>query len=309
MVRPSHLLLLPALLALSACDSKQLSGFDIKKLLDKTEGPQISGVEQTLLNSAKTAETQGNYAVARQYYQQLLDRAPQNADYAYGLAESLRRVGELDGAIQVYNQIIATKPGHVDALEGKGLAQVAKADMEGASLTFAEVMKQDAGRWRTLNAIGVLFAAKKMYAEGLQYFNAALARSPNNPTILNNMGLVAALDRDTFTAANKLEKAAAATLNNDQRMKIEMNTALVYAISGDMKKAEVLARKYLSGAQLSNNLGLYAHLAKDDALAKSYLNMALTESKVYYERAWDNLQNVQAPREAATTTPKRLVIQ
>ncbi len=298
MLRFTRLALATLPLALGACDAKEMSNFELKSFLEKKEGPQISGVEQTLLNSAKTAETQGNYMLARQYYQQLLDRSPKNPDYGYGLAESLRRSGELDGSIQVYNQIITVNPEHVDAYEGKGLAQLAKADMEGASYSFAEVMKRDPGRWRSLNAIGVLFASKKMYAEGMQYFNAALARSPNNPTILNNMGLVAALDKDTFTAANKLEKAAAATLNADQRMRIEMNAALVYAMSGDVRKAEALARKYLNGAQLSNNMGLYAHLAKDDALAKSYLNTALTESKVYYERAWDNLQNVQASQDA-----------
>jgi hypothetical protein len=39
-------------------------------------------------------------------------------------------------------------------------------------------------------------------------------------------------------------------------------------------------------------MGLYAHLAKDDQMAKSYLNMALTESKTYYGKAWENLEAV-----------------
>lgn len=32
-------------------------------------------------------------------------------------------------------------------------------------------------------------------------------------------------------------------------------------------------------------MGFYAHLAKDDVLAKSYLNMALTKNPKYYDRA------------------------
>jgi Flp pilus assembly protein TadD len=296
-------LLLP--LALAACNGSGL-GFSAKDFLGKSGETSISSAEQNLLTSAKQAEASGDYAKARGLYQQLLDRAPTNKDYAFGLAEALRRTGELDGAIKLYSQLVAARPEMVDAYEGKGLAQLAKADMEGASYSFAEVMNRDPGRWRTLNAIGVLFAGKKMYSEARQYFTAALGRSPNNATVLNNTGLVLAMEKDSFSAINALQKAAGFSTNKDQRARVELNAALVYAVSGDMKNAEILARRHLEGAQLSNNLGLYAHLAKDDVLAKSYLNMALTESKVYYEKAWDNLQNVQATKaeEAAPTALK-----
>ncbi len=299
MSRTPAILLLLAVLA--ACDAEQLTDFEVNRFLQKEEGPKVSGVEQTLLASAKAAEAQGNFALARQYYQQLLDRSPDRVDYAYGLAESLRRSGELSGAMELYTQMLSRNPNDINAHEGQGMIYLSRVDMEAAARSFGEVMKHDPGRWRTLNAIGVLFSAKKMYAESMQYFNAALARAPNQPTVLNNMGLVAALDQDSFTAINKLEKAAAAAVTDDQRRRIAMNTALVHAATGDVKKAEAVARVYLTGAQLSNNLGLYAHIAKDDALAKSYLNMALTESKIYYERAWENLQNVQTAGEPAGT--------
>ncbi len=67
---------------------------------------------------------------------------------------------------------------------------------------------------------------------------------------------------------------------------------MVYGLSGDMVKARELAGKYLDGPALENNLGFYAHLAKDDALAKTYLNMALSDSATYYQRAWTNLDMI-----------------
>jgi hypothetical protein len=39
-------------------------------------------------------------------------------------------------------------------------------------------------------------------------------------------------------------------------------------------------------------MGFYAHLAKDDALAKTYLNMAISGSSTFYERAWNNLDGI-----------------
>jgi hypothetical protein len=73
-----------------------------------------------------------------------------------------------------------------------------------------------------------------------------------------------------------------------------LNLALVYASAGKLPEARKIAEAYLSGPSLNNNLGLYAHLAKDDNLAKSYLNMALTESKTYYGKAWDNLEAINS---------------
>ena len=77
-----------------------------------------------------------------------------------------------------------------------------------------------------------------------------------------------------------------------QRKQIDLNLAMVHGVSGDFDTARDVAGKYLEGPALDNNLGLYAHLAKDDSLAKSYLNMALTQSPTYYERAWENLDVV-----------------
>ena len=36
-------------------------------------------------------------------------------------------------------------------------------------------------------------------------------------------------------------------------------------------------------------MGFYSYLAKNNELAKGYLNMALTQSPTYYERAWKNM--------------------
>jgi tetratricopeptide (TPR) repeat protein len=155
---------------------------------------------------------------------------------------------------------------------------------------FGEVMKIDDKRWRTLNGIGILFAMKNRDEDAQAYYQAALAQSPDNPSVLNNIGLAYAMDKQYDRAFESFNHAKQHLPNNSPFLKrIDLNMALVYAITGDLDQAEQTAAPYLSKAALYNNMATYAHLAKNDDLAKSYLNMALTQSPVYYERAWKNL--------------------
>jgi hypothetical protein len=85
------------------------------------------------------------------------------------------------------------------------------------------------------------------------------------------------------------------------RKRIDLNLSLVYAVAGKQDEARAVAERYFSGPTLSNNLGLYAHLANDDEMAKAYLNMALTDSKTFYERAWDNLQTINSSSTPASS--------
>lgn len=299
------------LTALTACS--QTSGFTgtAEDFFKTMEGPEITGVDETMLNYARDAEKNHDYKVAAQTYQQLLDKSPDNKGVAYALAEALRKNGDLDRALNLYNSIEKQHPDYQEAREGKGLTLLAKGGMDEAGLVFSSLMEENPNRWRTLNGIGILFAQKNLYPEAQQYFKEALAKSPDNPSILNNSGLARALDRDFYQAIRTLEEASAKAGNDSQRIRIDLNTALVHAVSGNMQAAEIVASKHLQDERLQNNLGLYAELANDQTLAKTHLHMALSESKTHYERAWQNLQALNNPpmqENGRKNRPKRLVI-
>ena len=129
-------------------------------------------------------------------------------------------------------------------------------------------------------------------------------QSPDNPAVLNNAGLGFAVDRNFPRAIEALQHAARVSKSPLQRKQVELNLALIYGVSGDFDTAREVAGKHLEGPALENNLGLYAHLAKDDALAKSYLNMALTQSTTYYERAWENLDALNNSGHSDSTDAK-----
>lgn len=297
---PSRLLSLlcgsALILSLGACDSimKRPSRVDGKVVLNGLESPDIDGVDDTLLKTATAAEEAGDYRRAAQIYHQLMDGAKKGAEntYVLGYAENLRRSGDTDVALNAYDNALLLDKDSVKAKEGKALALMDKGEFDKAGDLFSDIMKKDPKRWRTLNGLGLLFVTKGMNDEGQAYFTEALKFSPNNASVLNNIGLTYAIQSKTPEAIQTLRKATELTENRQVVQQIDMNLALVYAVSGDLKNAKAVASKYLKGIALDNNMGFYAHLANDDSLAKSYLNMALTHSPQYYKRAWENLKDI-----------------
>ena len=279
-------------LCLSAC-AGGVDPVDNKKFLNGLDGPNVPTVQETLMDSARNAEKSGNYQQASQIYQQALGKEPDNKDIALALANSYRRNGEYDRAIAMYDLLLAKDAAMLDAREGKALAMMAKGDFETPVKLLQEVVKVDPTRWKSLNALGILACTRQAQGDAQHYFSDALKYHPDSPTILNNIGLSQAINGDYDTAISSLLQASSLSATGSlDRKRIDLNTALVYAIAGKLDEAQAIAEKYFTRAELDNNLGLYAHLANDDQMARSYLNMALTESKVFYQKAWDNLQDL-----------------
>lgn len=261
------------------------------------EQPKIDSINDTTEKMAKEAADSGDYKRAGQFYAQLVDSKKGTADeqfrYKLGLAESARRVGDNSAALDMYELLLKEKPDNVDVMEGRGLTLMASGRVADAGRQLADVIAKEPSRWRSLNALGILFVTKNMIPEAMAYYNEALKYSADNPAILNNMGLSKAIDRDFQGAFAAFEQGVRASKTETQRKQISLNMAMVYGVSGDLETAKSIATKYLQGPSLDNNLGLYAHLSKDDELAKTYLDMALTDSQAFYQRAWENLDIVE----------------
>jgi len=291
-------LCLSAAALLAACDSPT-----VKQWLEPDKDaklftqPTIDSISTTKKKQAIEAMNNGDFKRAGQFYTQLVDSKKGTADeqfrYKLGLAESARRLGANEDALNMYNQLVKERPSDIPTQEGRGLTLMATGQVADAGKQLGEVIAKDGTRWRALNALGILFVTKNMVPEAMAYYEEALKQSPNNPSVLNNMGLSAAISRDFSRAFDAFERGLRATKTEAQRKRISLNMAMVYGISGDFDTAKQLASKYLEGPALDNNLGLYAHLAKDDALARTYLDMALTDSQTHYQRAWENRNIVE----------------
>lgn len=284
-------------LLVSACSDPTVNQwFDPDRTFASLPQPEIKGISATEEQLAIEATQKGDFKRASQFYEQLVGSKKGTPEeilrYKLGLAESARRLGENERALAMFSQLAKENPANLDAREGKALTLTATGKTVDAGREFAEVLGKDPKRWRTLNALGILFTSKNMISEAMAYYTEALKYSPDNVAVLNNVGLAQAIDRQYTAAIEALEQASRLSKNPAQRQQVDLNLAMVYGASGDLDTAKEIASKYLSGPALDNNLGLYAHLAKNDALARTYLNMALSQSPYYYERAWENLDVV-----------------
>lgn len=290
------LLLSACLVAVAGCSSmmRPQSEEDVQRILDEMKGPEVPGLKEALVNGAKQAEDAGEYAKAAQFYQQLMEKEPENEAHRFAYAESLRKAGAYEAAVETYDTLEDSEELRIPALEGAGLALMAEGEFDDAGDRLADVMEADTTRWRTINAIGILFTIKQMYPEARQYFAEALAQAPKSIAVHNNMGLMEALAEEYDESIRLLREAGdiAGKSNEQAKVQTDMNLALVYAIKGDLDRAEAVASRHLDESKLLNNMGYYAHLADDDQLAKSYLNMALTSSDRHYEKAWQNLETL-----------------
>lgn len=293
-------LLLSILPLLSACDISASASrmFDPDVEFAKLDQPEVDTVSSALERSAKDAMQNGEFRRAAQFYKQLLDKQQDNPAYMVGLADAVRRAGDVVEAEELYQTVISKHPSNMDALEGKGLSQMAQGNTVEAGKTLAAVLEKDPRRWRTLNGLGLLFTTKGLVDDAIEYFKEALVHNPRHPSILNNIGLAYAIDGNYPLAIKQLQGASRYTKPDSyQRRQVDLNLAMVHGLSGDMRQAEILASKYLEGPALANNLGLYAFMADDETLAKSYLNGALSNSAQFYERAWENLSMIEEATE------------
>lgn len=294
---------------LSACAKGDVSGVDGRSFLEALAGPKVETMSDTLIKSAQESEEAGNYPRAIQFYQQAIDKYPDRTEYKAAIGDAFRKNGEPDRALSVYDEALKQEPALAAAREGKGLALMQKGDTQAAAALLTEVRASGKSSWRTPNALGIMSAAAQQPDQARAYFAEAQKASPGNPSILNNLGLAQALNRDFDAAIATLNQATSLAQGRPALHKqVELNAALVYGASGRLEEAEAIARKYFTGPALNNNLGFYAHLANDDQLSKTYLNMALTQSKSFYKRAWENLEAVQSQPASPGNKAKTITI-
>ncbi len=278
-------------LFLSSCKQPEpRTSEDRKEILDAAKGPDIQGVKGTLVSQAQEAMQAGDTRRAEQMYEQILSSNADNTEYQIILADLRRRNGNFDGALDLFEKVLAKQPDSLDAKEGKALALLGKGDIKPAGDLLGEVLARDNKRWRSLNAVGILFAVKGMANEANAYFNEAIKHTSNPATVLNNIALTQALERNFDQAVATFQEARTKLpAGSPDLIRVDMNLALTYGIMGQMQDAQRVSESYLTQEQLYNNLGFYAMLNKDAALAKTYLNMALSQSPRYYEKAWNTL--------------------
>ena len=293
-MKKTALILLISLSACALAGEKPSHEKREKELEDALNVVDVPTIEKTLLNSGNEALESGDLIKAEYNYNQLAAKDDKNPLYKFKYAEVARRLGKCDTANTLYEELLKAEPQNLDYQEGKALCLVSQTEFQKAGPLLTDIIAKDKTRWKSINAAGLVFASNKKYDEANQYFDAAAEASNNNPSVMNNQGLVRALIGNNTDAIRILGDAALKANNSAaQKRQINLNLAMIYGAANKMDLAEETAKPYLTQVQLYNNMGIYASLAKNKELARTFFDKALMQTPVYYDRAWTNLESIE----------------
>lgn len=154
-------------------------------------------------------------------------------------AARMKVTGAQEQAFGTLERALREYPDHADLLAAYGRLALALGKDQAARGALLRARRQGADDWRVLSALGVLQTKAGDYAGARTLFHAALARSPGNAVVLNNLALAYILDGHPRQAEQILRKADA--VPSRDRGKLRGNLALALAVQGRFDKARMLA--------------------------------------------------------------------
>ena len=216
---------------------------------------KADAITETLTQAAVASESNGDYVGAANQYTTLMQRRPDNLEVTLGLARNLRYTGRGKEAARVLDDAQARFSDRVPFVLERGKAKLAAGDARTAIDLLTRARDLDGRDWEVHAALGIAFDLVESYDKAKAAYETARTLSKDNPVVLNNMAISAALSGKLDEAIRLLEGAPVAARHSPQ---IRQNLALFYGIKGDMEKAEGLAKMDLDEAAVRNNMAVFS---------------------------------------------------
>lgn len=218
----------------------------------KPEPPQP--VASTRVSADERAMAERSDPVTRAtFWAHQVELDSRDAEAGVKFASALRALGRYTEAAQAARQVSIVDPSNVEAL-----LETARAYIGGNQGFFAiepaeKARALDPRDWRAPSLLGVAYEQSQRDDEALAAYNLALALSPENPSVLANLGLFHVRKGSPATAEPLLRRAAAAPGATAQ---VRQNLAYVLGLQGKLAEAEALMRRDLPPEQVAGNLAL-----------------------------------------------------
>ncbi|MFT3733381.1 MAG: tetratricopeptide repeat protein [Hyphomicrobium sp.] len=184
------------------------------------------------------------------YWGQQYAKNPSELRPAINYAKDLKALGEKEKALSVLQQA-AIVHGNDPELAGEYGRLALEMDQVGVAnqmLTVADdPTKPD---WRVISARGTVMAKQGKYPDAIPYYQRALALSPDNPSVMNNLAMAYAMTGDPQKAEGILRQAVAAP---GAAPKVRENLALVLGLQGRYDESKAVASAVLNSDAASDN--------------------------------------------------------
>ncbi len=176
---------------------------------------------------------------------------PADANAAMGYAQALRATGRNSQAVAVLREAAIRNPHNRPLVGAYGRALADVGDFQQSLDALSRAHTPDNPDWRILNAQGAVLDQMGRHKEAQRHYSAALKIVPNDPSVLSNLGLSYALEKNLKKAEATLRKAVA---QPGARPKVRQNLALVVGLEGRFADAEQIARADLPADQAEANV-------------------------------------------------------
>jgi len=185
-------------------------------------------------------------------YGQQYRARPDDVGLAIRYAQALRATGQRTQAAAVLEQTSIRHPRERALLGAYGRALADVGNYAQALEVLGRAHTPDQPDWHILSAQGAVLDQMGRHVEAQRYYSAALKIVPDEPSVLSNLGLSYALSRDLRNAEVTLRRAAAGRGRVDPR--VRQNLALVVGLEGRFAEAEDIARADLPPDEAAANV-------------------------------------------------------
>ncbi len=186
-----------------------------------------------------------------EFYRDRFRSNPEDADAALQYGKALRAAGQRSQAVAVLEQATLAHPGDKALLAGYGRALADNGNFQQAFDVLSRAHSPDDPDWRILSAQGAALDQLGRAEEARQYYASALRISPEEPSVLSNLGLSYVLSKDLPKAEETLRRAYG---RPDAGSRVRQNLALVVGLRGRIAEAESIVTAGLPPEEAAANV-------------------------------------------------------
>ena len=213
----------------------------------KTTGDDITGS----ISANNTPRSDADWRRQLEVWGARYRERPGDAEAAIGYAQALRATDQHAQAVAVLETATIRNPHNMPLLGAYGRALAEAGDYNQALDVLSRAHTPDNPDWRVLNAQGAVLDQLGRHVEAQQHYSAAVKITPDEPSVLSNLGLSYALTKDLQRAEATLRKAVG---RPGVAPRVRQNLALVVGLQGRFAEAETIARADLPADEAAANV-------------------------------------------------------
>jgi Flp pilus assembly protein TadD len=167
------------------------------------------------------------------------------------LAQALREVNNLEGAVSAAERVLVVQPDSLDALLELGRSQALRGQAFYGIPALERARDLAPTDWRPWSLLGVAYQQVRRSDDARAAWNEGLRLSPDNPAILANAGMALLSAGDAAGAEALLRRAAT---QPGASLRVRLNLALALGLQGKAAEAEQILRRDLPPELADQNL-------------------------------------------------------